>query len=125
MAELCFVVEAAMPTEALLRAQSPRARAIELFGIRRIWDTEHNSGVLIYVQLVDHTVDIVADRGVDARVGQQYWHDVCRRMEARFATGAFEAGALEAISDISSVLAKHFPAVGDNPDELPNRPVRL
>lgn len=124
-AELRFVVEAALPISGLLRDQSSRQRAIELFARLGVWDTEHNSGVLIYVQLIDRRVEIVADRGIDVRVGEAYWNAVCRRMETAFAAGRFESGALQAVAEITTVLAEHFPAAGANPDELPNAPLIL
>ena len=88
-----------------------------------VWDTEHNSGVLIYVQLVDRRVEIVADRGINARVEEGFWNAICRRIEAAYRAGSFEQGTLLALNDVTAVLAEHFPATGDNPDELPNAPV--
>jgi uncharacterized membrane protein len=122
-AELRFVVEAGLPIRGLLRDQSSRQRAIELFAQLGVWDTEHNSGVLIYVQLIDRRVEIVADRGINLRVGEVFWNAACRRMEEAFAAGHFESGALLALNDITATLAEHFPACGDNPDELPNAPL--
>ena len=121
--ELRFVAEASLPLRELLHDDSPRARAIELFSRLRVWDTEHNSGVLIYVQLIDHQVEIVADRGINARVGEVFWSAVCRRMESAFRDGQFESGTLQALNEITGALVEHFPASGDNPDELPNTPV--
>ena len=123
--ELRFVVEASLPMPSLWRDQSTRARAIELFSQLGVWDTGHNSGVLIYVQLIDHRVEIVADRGIDARVGKAFWHAVCRRLEVAFREGQFESGTLLALNEITAVLAEHFPASGQNPDELPNAPLVL
>lgn len=123
--ELRFVVEAGLPPASLLRGESPRARAIDLFAQLRVWDTAGNSGVLIYLQLIDRRVEIVADRGIDARVGPAFWSAVCRRMETAFHAGDFEAGSLAALAEITGVLAEHFPAHSENPDELPNRPLLL
>ena len=123
--ELRLVVEAGLPLGGLLRGESPRARAIELFAQLRVWDTVENSGVLIYLQLVDRRVEIVADRGIDARVGQEFWNAVCRRMELAFAGGRFEAGALAALDEITEALAAHFPARAANLNELPDRPLVL
>jgi uncharacterized membrane protein len=123
--ELRVVVEANLPLSGLWRGQSARRRAIELFSLLRVWDTEQNSGVLIYLQLIDRRVEIVADRGIDARVGQEFWDGVCRRMEAAFGDGDFEAGTVLALDTITQALQKHFPAVAENPDELPNSPLVL
>ena len=100
-----------------------RDRALELFSALRVWDTEHNSGVLIYLQMVDHRIEIVADRGIARLVAQAQWDAICRRMETEFHAGRFEAGALSAIDEITRLLAAHFPAGESNPDELPDRPV--
>ncbi len=126
MGELRFAAEAALPVAALLERMSPRERAIEQFGRLRIWDTEHNCGVLIYVLLADHDVEIVADRGIDARVGAQQWDAICRQMQREFAAGRFEAGAIAGLRAISDLLATHFPAAGrDNPNDLSDKPILL
>lgn len=123
--ELRFVVEGPMPLSALRAGQGSRARAVDVFAVHRVWDTEHNSGVLIYVQTVDHKIEIVADRGIHSRVGQDFWEAVCRRLQASFRDGQFEAGALAAIGEITNALAEHFPPGADNPNELPDRPLML
>ncbi len=123
--ELRFAVEAGLDLLPLLRGQIPRQRAIEVFSALRVWDTEHNCGVLVYVQLVDHRIEIVADRGINARVEQQQWDAICRRMEEAFRQKRFEQGALAAIGEITALLARHFPPRGENPDELSDRPVVL
>ncbi len=123
--ELRFVVEGGLPTAHLVAGRDARARAVELFARLGVWDTAGNSGVLIYVQLIDRRVEIVADRGIDARVGQDFWDGVCRQLEADFRDGRFEDGALKAIATITDALARHFPPEGDNPNELPDHPVML
>jgi hypothetical protein len=123
--ELRFVVEGGLNVSHLLRGVSARERAIEIFSQLRVWDTEHNSGVLIYVGLADHQVELVADRGIHARVGEAAWRKICSAMEREFRSGHFENGAVEGVREIGKVLAEHFPASGDNPDELANSPVLL
>ena len=123
--ELRFVVEAAMPLAALWRDQSPRARAVELFSTLRVWDTAENSGILIYVQLVEHRVEILADRGIAARVAQAEWDGICREMETSFRQGQWRDGALRAVTRAGALLAQHFPAGANNPDELPDQPLML
>jgi len=120
--ELRFVVEASLHPWPVLRGRSARHRAHA--GLR-VWDTEHNSGVLVYVQLVDRRIEIIADRGISARVAQAEWESICRRMEAAFRDGRYEAGALKAIEEITAQLARHFPPLGRKRDELPDRPVVL
>ena len=121
-AELRFVVEASLPLHHLWRDRPTRVRALEAFSQLRVWDTEHNSGVLVYIQLLDHRVEIIADRGIHARVDKNFWDGVCRRMEAAFARGEFESGCLAALDEITALLAAHYPAEADNPTELPDRP---
>ncbi len=123
--ELRFVVEAGLPPAALWRDTSPRQRAAELFASERVWDTEANSGILIYVELVDRRVEILADRGIAARVAQAEWDAICRAMEQAFGAGQWRQGALAAVARASELLAAHFPAGGSNPNELPDQPLML
>lgn len=123
--ELRFVAEASLPFPALWRELSPRARAIELFSRLRVWDTEENSGILIYVQLVERRVEILADRGIAARVPQAEWDAICRRMETSFRQGQWRQGALQAVTRAGELLARHFPAGARNPNELPDQPLVL
>ncbi len=123
--ELRFAVEAGLHPLPLWRGQTARQRAQELFAQLRVWDTQHNSGVLIYVQLVDHRIEIVADRGISAKVAQMDWDAICRRMEQAFKAGRYAEGALSAIAEITALLARHFPPRGENPNELPDRPLVL
>lgn len=121
--EIRFAVENTLPGALVRRGVTGRERAIEVFSNLRVWDTAENSGVLVYLLLADHDIEIVADRGIAAKVGQDEWEAVAQTMEAAFRQGDFERGALEGIRQISELLAEHFPPSGDNPDELANRPV--
>ncbi len=123
--EIRFVVEGALDGPPLFRGQSARERAIEVFSQLRIWDTEHNNGVLIYLLLADRDVEIVADRGIHAKVGADGWESICHRMEASFKEGNYEDGVINGIQEITHSLRKYFPAVGADQNELPDRPVIL
>lgn len=123
--QIVFVVEAELSTAHLWRHVDSRARARQVFASHDVWNTEENNGVLIYLLLADHRVEIVADRGVDARVQPHEWHAVCRMMEAHFAKGEFEAGAIAGIRAVSELLARHFPGRGAGRNELPDRPVLI
>ena len=123
--EIRFVVEGALDGSPLFKGQSARERAIGLFSELRVWDTEHNTGVLIYLLLADRAVEIVADRGIDAKVDAQEWSAVCRQMEAAFRLGDFEAGVLHGVQAVTQHLAMHFPADGADTNELPDMPVLL
>jgi uncharacterized membrane protein len=118
-----FVVEGALDGVPLFRDQPARARALDVFSHLRIWDTAHNNGVLIYLLLADHRVEIIADRGIDMHVGKEGWEKICREMEAEFRRGRFETGVIRGIDAVSKELAKYFPAQGPHPNELPDRPV--
>ncbi len=120
-----FVVEGALDGVPLFRDQPARARALDIFSHLRIWDTEHNNGVLIYLLLADRDVEIVADRGIDAKVGAAGWELICRDMEAEFRSGRFEQGVLKGVAEVSRALAAHFPPGGPPRNELPDRPVVL
>jgi uncharacterized membrane protein len=121
--QIRFVVEGALDGAPLLKDQSARGRAIDVFSQLRIWDTEHNNGVLIYLLLADRKVEIIADRGIDAKVGAAGWDAICAMMQTDFAAGRFEAGVVKGIAAVSRELAKSFPARGSGANELPDAPV--
>ncbi len=123
--EIRFVVEGALHIEPLLRGQTPRERAIDVFSQLGIWDTEHNNGVLIYLLLADRNVEIVADRGIHEKVGAQEWEGICREMEAAFRQGNFKEGVVRGIQGVTRHLAEHFPPIADDRNELPDKPVVL
>jgi uncharacterized membrane protein len=124
--QVCFAIERSMPLRDLARNHSVRERAQEVFALLRVWDTHANSGVLIYVLLAERAIEIVADRGIAARVEQAEWQAVCDRMRERFAAGDYERGAIEGVSAVSGILARHFPADGSARDnELSDTPVML
>lgn len=123
--ELRFAVEGGLKLWLLLHERTPRARATEIFSQLRVWDTEHNSGVLIYVQTVDRHIEIIADRGINAKVEQRQWEAIAGRMQTEFRAQRYEAGVTEGMREITALLAQHFPPAGANPDELPNAPVIL
>jgi uncharacterized membrane protein len=123
--EIRFVVEADLSLFELLRGITARDRAIELFSQLRIWDTEHNSGVLIYLLLADHDVEIIADRGIHHRVGNSAWEGICQKMEQEFRQQRFEAGVIYGINAISELLHQHFPAPRHNVNELSDSAIIL
>ncbi|MGB8401879.1 TPM domain-containing protein [Bradyrhizobium sp.] len=118
-----FVVEGALDGAPLFRDQPARERAVDLFSHLRIWDTAHNNGVLIYLLLADRDVEIVADRGIDAKVGAEGWEKICVEMEKDFRAGSFQSGVIKGIEAVSRLLAAHFPAQGGGRNELPDAPV--
>src|SRR5579863_792726 len=120
-----FAVEGALDGRPLFSGQSARERALDIFSRLRIWDTAHNNGVLIYLLLADRKVEIVADRGIDARVGASGWQKICAEMETDFRSGNFQGGVIKGIQAVSRELATYFPKQGAGPNELPDTPVVL
>ncbi|MBE0569651.1 MAG: TPM domain-containing protein [Deltaproteobacteria bacterium] len=121
--EIRFVVEGALDVGPVLRGQTARERAIDVFSHLRIWDTERNNGVLIYLLLADRDVEIVADRGIDAKVGAQEWERICGMMESTFRQADYEGGVLCGIREVTRHLAEHFPGPGGDRNGLPDKPV--
>lgn len=128
-AQVRVIVEAALSLGAVRRGESARQRAHELFSHYRIWDTEENCGVLVYVNLADRKVEIVADRGINARVTREQWQQVCRQMTAGYAQGEYEASTLKALADLHALLQSVLPRGNDGEgkatNELSDKPLLL
>jgi uncharacterized membrane protein len=123
--QIRFAVEADLPTGDLLAGVTGQDRALAVFSDLRVWDTEYNNGVLIYLLLADRDVEIVADRGIHARAGAEAWETVCRAMEACFRDGRVEEGAVTGIRAVGALIARHFPPADAGRNELPDAPVLL
>src|SRR5262245_24024630 len=102
--EIRFAIETALDLPELWGGVTPRARAVDVFGQLGVWDTAGNNGVLIYVLMADHVVEIVADRAIAARVPQGEWDAVCRAMEAHFKAGRFAEGSEAGIAGVGGLL---------------------
>jgi len=122
--EICFAVEAALPARVVWGGEQARERALEVFARLRVWDTDANNGVLLYLLLADHRIEIVADRGFDDRVSAEQWRGVCQLMEERLRAGRSEAAVVDGVAAISELLVRHFPRGADDADrnELPDAP---
>lgn len=127
--EIRFAIETALAPLHIVNGVTPRARALDVFAQLRVWDTEHNNGVLIYVQIADRTVEIVADRGFQGRVSTAEWEAVCRLMEGHYRTLRFELGSVAGVDAVGSLLTRHFPPnpahSAQSHNELPDRPTLL
>ncbi|NML48636.1 TPM domain-containing protein [Ramlibacter sp. G-1-2-2] len=123
--ELRICVESGLPFGYVWRGHTAHDRAVTLFGKLRVWDTEHNNGVLIYLLLAEHAIEIVADRGLNARIDAIQWTQLVERMRSAFQGGQFEEGLGRAVDEVTTLLVAHFPlAPGEaNPNELPDEPV--
>lgn len=124
--EIRYVVEAALEPGELWAGMIARERAVDVFSRLRVWDTEHNNGVLIYVLYADHAVEIVADRGVgNGRVDPAEWQVACDRMRAQFRAGRHAEGAIAGIETVADILARHPCGRVDAGNELPDAPLIL
>ncbi len=123
--EIRFVVEAALDGAPLFKDQTAQARAIDIFSQLRIWDTELNNGVLIYLLLADRDIEIIADRGIHTKVGAEEWEKICVTMENYFKESNFQHGVTAGIEAITQHLQKHFPITSSDKDELSNKPLVL
>jgi hypothetical protein len=127
--EVRFVVEHALEFGDLLSGLAARERALEVFSLLRVWDTEHNNGVLIYVLHAEHAVEIVADRGLARCVAQAEWDSLCRDVQTEFRARRFGPGAMAAIDGAARLLDRHFPGhvpgQGSARNELPDQPLLL
>ena len=123
--QIRVVIESSLDGPRLWADETARERAVEVFSLMRVWDTEHNNGVLIYLLMADRDVEIIADRGIHAKCGPEAWEAVCREMEQHFREGRFEAGALAGVRAVGEHLARHFPGSGAGANELPDRPVLM
>ncbi|SFU52546.1 TLP18.3, Psb32 and MOLO-1 founding protein of phosphatase [Paenacidovorax caeni] len=125
--QIRICAEGGLPLSYLWRGASARERAITQFGKLRVWDTEHNNGVLIYLLLAEHAIEIVADRGLAQRVPEATWHTLVQRLGQALRAGQYEDGLTEVLADVSALLVAHFPASDNAPssNELPDAPVLL
>lgn len=121
--EIRICVEAGLPPSYLWRGASARERAVAMFGKLRVWDTEYNNGVLIYLLLADRRIEIVADRGLNSRISSNHWQALTDAMAASFKAERFADGLVLAVEDVSQALRQHFavdPLGSNNPNELPD-----
>jgi len=123
--QVMLVVEAELSSAQLWHELGSRERARQVFALQGTWNTEENNGVLIYLLLADRRVEIVADRGIEARVQAGDWEAICRMMEGHFRAGRYEEGALEGVRAVAGLLARHFPARSSGRNELPDRPILI
>lgn len=123
--EIRFVVEGDWPLLDVLGKKTTRERALEVFGQARVWDTHENTGLLVYVLLCEHKVEILADRGLHAAAGSGTWESLCAELSAAYQGGRFEEGSVTLLRQLNTLLRGHFPAENGNPNELPDMPIVL
>ncbi len=121
--QVMFAVEADLPLAALWRHVTPRQAAECAFSRLRTWDTAANNGVLIYLLLADHAIEIVADRGLQGGVAETQWQAICAHLRVGLQGGDPEAALVLAINEVSDLLAGHFPpSTRSHEDALPDTP---
>ena len=123
--EIRVVIESSLPVSHAWAGTTPRERARHLFGALEVWNTEDHTGVLLYINLADHAVELLADRGIDARVGQDAWREICGELVAGLRQDLSVTPVLRTIARIHALLVAHFPASGQNRNELDDRPIVL
>ena len=125
--EIRLCIEAGLPLSYLWRNATPRERALAMFGKLRVWDTEHNNGVLIYLLLAEHRIEFVADRAINAHVDAAQWQAMVDRLAGKLRNGHIEGGLTQALEEVSALLVEHFPAEADTlrPNELSDAVVRV
>lgn len=124
-AEIRLIIEPSLSVESILSRLTARERALELFGRFRIWDTEENCGVLVYINMADRQVEVIADRGIACKVSSHEWENICGIMTSGFKEGNFQESTLKALSTLNHLLEKHFPLTGNRANQLPDHPVLL
>jgi uncharacterized membrane protein len=122
-AEVRLIIEPALPLNDLLQGVHSRARARELFTLYRVWDTEDNCGVLVYINLADHKVEIIADRASGRALQPNDWKEICRAMTEGFARDVYGPSVQAALEMLNELLQRHFPGHGANVNELSDRPL--
>lgn len=124
-AEIRLIVEPSLELSAVLAGIGSRDRAHELFAQYGIWDTEENCGILIYIDLADHQVEIVADRGIARLIPAHHWQAVCKTMTTGFARGEYHDSVIAGIRQLNTVLHDYFPEGEAQSNQLSNQPILL
>ena len=124
--EIRFAVEASLSLRALLAGVDTRSRALTLFSHLRLWDTEANTGVLLYLLWADKAIEIVVYRGIVALVPAAAWDALCADLRERLRNGDDAGDAVcVCIAAIGAELRAALPVAESTPDELPNIPLLL
>lgn len=124
--QICICVERGLPFSYLWRNATARERAVSQFAKLRVWDTEHNNGVLIYLLHAEHAIEIVSDRGLSQRVPTETWTGIVEHLGHALLSQRYEEGLLQALDAVNALLVQHFPTGGSitpRRNELPDAPV--
>ena len=118
--QICLCVEASLPPSYLWRHVARgesiedvvRDRALTLFGKQRVWDTEHNNGVLVYLLLAEHRIEIIADRALARVLEPAAWQDLVTQLAALCREARLEDALGAAVDRLDHLLRADFPRSG-------------
>lgn len=123
--EIQVVIEGHLPVNQAYY-QETRMRARQLFAELGVWDTEYNSGVLLYINLCERKVEIVIDRGIQQATEQAVWDDICQDITAQLAQKQFKMAVVTGVVNMGKVLNQFYvQSVKDENNELTNHPIIL
>ncbi len=122
--EIMLIIEPHLPISTAFH-QTCQERANELFALHRVWDTENNTGILVYINLCEHYLHIVADRGICAKTLNTTWQTLCQTALSTIKQGDFALGVCTLIQELGALLQTHFPSDDDFGNELLNHPIYL
>lgn len=122
--EICLIIENHLPIRHAYH-QGCRERALDLFAHYRVWDTENNSGILIYINLCEHDLEVIADRGINQKAQKDAWQTLCQKTLTHFKNQNMLGGISELIDEIGKLLRQHYPNHDTASNELPNHPIYL
>ena len=121
--EIQVVIEGHLPCLQAYR-QNTRKRAEQLFAELGVWDTEYNSGVLLYLNLCERQVELVFDRGIQQASEQAVWDTICQDMVQLMRQQHYCTAVIEAIEKIGSILQAYDTQLEiEGHNELPNEPI--
>lgn len=94
--------------------------AREQFLARGLHHTEGRTGVLLFVSVAEHYVEVLADSGIDEKVAPDTWTSLVEAFVEKIRQKQVAEGFLEAIGRCGAVLEEHFPKARGDKDQLPN-----
>lgn len=123
--EIVVVIEGSLPFNQAYYLDT-RARAVELFSTLKVWDTQYNSGMLLYVNICAQQVELLADRGIYQFVTSEHWQTICDQVLAEFKQEHYVQGVLTGIERIGQTLQSFYTVkVQEMGNERANRPILI
>ena len=123
--EIQVVIEGHIPSHQAYH-QCTRLRAQQLFAELGVWDTEFNSGILLYLNLCEQTVEIVVDRGINLKTSTEVWQRICDQIVAELKNKQYRSAVVNGVVEIGKVLNLFYnDKKPDMMNELSNQPIIL